>query len=179
MRLILLSAILLLSAFVAQAAPQATEEKFYQIDILVFARDRAVTTDEQFPQPRDTNTSETIEPVELPQSKLAGAAAELAKDGGVRVLAHRTWTQGSEEKKTAKPARIHTDVLDGTVQFYVSRFLHADVNLQLRDAAMPEQAYRIVERRRVKSQEIHYFDHPHFGVLLLVTPIKTQPELKR
>lgn len=178
MRLILLSVILLFSPLSVSTAP-AAEEKFYQVDVLVFARDDSAADNEQFPPPRELPFAETIEPGESPESRLAGAAAELSRSGRMRVLAQRSWIQGTEEKKTAKPARIRTDVLDGTVQFYVSRFLHVEVNMQLRDRALPDTAYRIEERRRIKSQEINYFDHPRFGVLLQVTPIKSQAEIRR
>lgn len=33
-------------------------------------------------------------------------------------------------------------------------------------------AYRIDESRRIRSNEIHYFDHPKFGVLVKVSPVE-------
>lgn len=179
---VILFIVLSLLAGLVQAAPPGTpEEKLYQIDVLVFARDEPAASDEAFRAPRQVEPGKTIEPIESPDSKLAPAAAELAKGGNLRVLAHKSWTQGAEEKKDATPARIHTTggQLDGTVHFYVSRFLHVDVDLQLLDPLAPGIAYHLTERRRIKSQETHYFDHPRFGLLLQVTPIKAPAGLKR
>lgn len=36
--------------------------------------------------------------------------------------------------------------------------------------------YRLKEARRIKSKEIHYFDHPAFGILLHVTPYELPEE---
>ncbi|MEX0900178.1 MAG: CsiV family protein [Gammaproteobacteria bacterium] len=33
------------------------------------------------------------------------------------------------------------------------------------------EAYRLVEQRRVRTEELHYFDHPKFGVIVNVRPI--------
>lgn len=35
--------------------------------------------------------------------------------------------------------------------------------------------YRLIERRRVRAGKIEYFDHPRFGVLLSITPLKPTP----
>jgi hypothetical protein len=35
--------------------------------------------------------------------------------------------------------------------------------------------YRMKQKRRIRTEEIHYFDHPRFGVIIQVTPI-TLPE---
>ena len=32
------------------------------------------------------------------------------------------------------------------------------------------RGYRIEAERRMRSKEIHYFDHPLIGVLILITP---------
>ncbi len=34
-----------------------------------------------------------------------------------------------------------------------------------------QRGYRLKESRRIKSKELHYFDHPLYGVLLLTTPL--------
>jgi hypothetical protein len=34
--------------------------------------------------------------------------------------------------------------------------------------------YRLMTTRRVTSGELHYFDHPAFGVLMRITPVPVQ-----
>ncbi len=44
-----------------------------------------------------------------------------------------------------------------------------------RQVAADEPAiYRIATSRRMRSREVHYFDHPEFGVLAVITPYKLQ-----
>jgi hypothetical protein len=61
-------------------------------------------------------------------------------------------------------------LLDGTVSLTRSRFLHLAVDLIYvdPDTGVPMQ---LKESRRMRSNELHYLDHPRFGVLVQVTPL--------
>ncbi|MFW6190988.1 MAG: CsiV family protein [Thiohalospira sp.] len=82
-------------------------------------------------------------------------------------------------------------VIDGTLRLVVSRYLHAEVDLLYRDPSpdprtrtyrrpgllVPPGAerqlpagFRLQTSRRMRSGEIHYIDHPRFGILVLVNP---------
>ena len=73
--------------------------------------------------------------------------------------------------------------LDGSLRFYLSRFLILDLNLALREmqsggifSGVSEKnatIYRLNEPRRIKVSETHYFDHPKFGALVRVSPANT------
>ncbi len=80
-------------------------------------------------------------------------------------------------------------VFDGIVRLRKSRFLHLDVDfayfpvsLKQPDLATPEQAakyesvdyVRLTQSRRIKPEEINYFDHPLFGLLIQVSLIETR-----
>ncbi len=114
-------------------------------------------------------------------SELARAAKLLEKDGHYRVLAHLRWQQTAEGKSATKPVRIRgvDPALDGVLRFYLSRFLHVDLELVWRQTAKgdsgltpssPAAAYGIAAHRRIRTKELHYFDHPKFGALLRVAP---------
>ncbi len=171
-----LSIVLALAAAGAHAAP---EEKQYLIEAVVFEQHNASLSEDEAWNPPQPNANlpqaQTPEDGLAPDSKLAPNVANLEKDPNYRVLALRHWTQAGGERNTTKPMRIQAGELDGTIQFYVSRFLHADVDLTLgggTDANGPVR-YALSEQRRLKSLETNYFDHPKFGVLLRVTPVKT------
>jgi hypothetical protein len=71
---------------------------------------------------------------------------------------------------------------------YLSRFLHVNLDLTYRGAAAAASAapstgldeftfaprYELETERNVRSGELHYFDHPAFGVLVKVTPLPAQ-----
>ncbi|MFT3931231.1 MAG: peptidoglycan binding protein CsiV [Spongiibacteraceae bacterium] len=89
--------------------------------------------------------------------------------------------------------------LEGTFTLSVDHFLRADANLWLSRFAtgamispttlpnppgtivnsvadssgfVPTQIVVLQEQRRLRSGELHYFDHPRLGLIVLVTPIK-------
>jgi len=116
-------------------------------------------------------------------SVLSAAAAALENSGRHRVLTHQLWQQSVEAKSASKPVQITgaAGELDGALRFYLSRFLLVDINLSLKETTAAGVAsepgkespvYRLNEHRRVKISEVHYFDHPKFGALVRVTPVK-------
>jgi hypothetical protein len=131
----------------------------------------------------DMNDAVSVGQKPATDSALLTTAVALESSGRHHVLAHLRWQQSAEAKSVSKPVKVaSTDgALDGALRFYLSRFLLLDVNLTLREAAsggMPAgvgqiaPAYRLNEARRVKSSETYYFDHPKFGALVRVSPVK-------
>ena len=72
---------------------------------------------------------------------------------------------------------------------HLTRYLHVtlDVTYQAPASTTPASSsvdgldeivlapeYRLTTTRRVISNELHYFDHPAFGVLVRVTPVLTE-----
>ncbi len=94
--------------------------------------------------------------------------------------------------------------LDGTVMLRRSRFLHLDIDLELRQPVFDEQAmvpvltlspeselteaeppapssfliHTLKQSRQVKSQRMEYFDSPVLGVLAWITPFELEDELE-
>lgn len=76
--------------------------------------------------------------------------------------------------------------IDGTVTVSVSRYLHMALKLRYYnpDVYLAEQIalqrpgekvinlFEMNESRRMRSKEVHVFDHPYFGVIATITPIK-------
>jgi len=115
-------------------------------------------------------------------SVLGRAANKLVKSGRHRLLVHRRWTQQALPKSDTNAFRLRSadQTLDGVARFYlVSRSLLVDLHLALagekltldRPESITGPVFQMLEHRRIKLQEVHYFDHPRFGVLLLVTPL--------
>lgn len=76
-------------------------------------------------------------------------------------------------------------VIDGTVKVTLGKYLHLDTDLLYRIQAEDTNefsifgfrsrdetpdVFRMHESRRMRSGELHYFDHPLFGMLALITP---------
>lgn len=132
------------------------------------------------------------------------AVAAMETNDKYQVLTHKRWVQTADARSSSPVMRITDPAgdLDGTVVFYMSRFLHVDVDLLLKDEsdqkvdmtagvanAKPvagfamsssdattnnqQLVYRIDESRRIRSNQMNYFDHPKFGVLLIITPMES------
>ena len=111
----------------------------------------------------------------------------LEHSGRHSVLFHRAWRQLAYDKAEAVAYPVHSfsengrDSIEGVIKLVRERFLHLDVNLQLMftaagandlysGAPASEPAFELSETRRIKSNILHYFDHPRFGMIARVTP---------
>lgn len=166
----------------AAAAAPTDKDGLYEVEVLVFESRHAPAGDVSTIDAKSAVTIPGLDDAVVPGApatggyKLAGSAARLEKDGQYRVLFHQRWVQPMDVKSGVKARRITGNSrgggteLDGLVKVYLSRYLHADVQLLLKDGpASGGIVHRIDEQRRVKSQEVHYYDHPRFGVLLTVS----------
>lgn len=126
-------------------------------------------------------------------------ASAIAQRRNMRVLTHAAWLQPLEDPTRAKSIFIsggkqfgtHRE-LEGTLAVGVEHFLRADANLWLSrfisggsGETLPPapgidngigaseftatQTVVLQEQRRMRSGELHYFDHPKIGLVMLVT----------
>ncbi len=129
----------------------------------------------------------------LDEDKLSLNAEQrtLARSTGYRVLRHIGWRQVVQDRKQAQdidiPAQPDADAVDveGSVKVAVERYLHLYLDLKLIDPSLAVEAgysgyelpeFRLHQHRRMRSGELHYFDHPKFGVLAVITPVKIEAE---
>ncbi|MDT8321662.1 MAG: CsiV family protein [Xanthomonadales bacterium] len=75
--------------------------------------------------------------------------------------------------------------LDGSVKLRKTRFVHLDLDIELREAifgeareATPEafRVYRLQQSRQIKTGKMSYFDGPVFGLLAYLTSVETETE---
>jgi hypothetical protein len=113
----------------------------------------------------------------------------LRRSAQYRPLAHFAWRQPLVDRNQAATLQLPATgaqaggaYVDGSVRVAVERYLHLYLDLRLHGAApavfqpgtefesqaVPE--FRLKEKRRMRSKELHYFDNPRFGALALITP---------
>jgi len=138
----------------------------------------------------------------LPRSawRLTGLEQRLKRSRNYHPLLHLAWRQPVVDPKRAQ--RLYLELpqgqgsrvgvglttqpkLEGTLSVGVKRYLHLRLDLLLRRLVMGDatgpgaglgphyQPYRLQARRRLRSGELHYIDHPILGVLFLAS--KYQP----
>jgi hypothetical protein len=103
-------------------------------------------------------------------------------------LLHGGWVQEARAERDARPFDLaYLGRLNprGTVRLHLSRFPHVNLDLSYQpDLAVGPSGsfglseiqfaprYRLVEERRIpRNGELHYIDHPAFGVIVIVRPV--------
>ncbi len=74
--------------------------------------------------------------------------------------------------------------LSGMVTLSLSRYLHLYLDLALTGepsaagfGVLPTvDTYRLEQRRRLRSGDLHYFDHPQYGALVRIRPVETEED---
>lgn len=126
-----------------------------------------------------------------PQDALALSvqARRLEASGEFQVLEHFGWHQRVPERNAPQPIYIHlSDELQGYLSVTLGRYLHTAATLWLGfngsqisppfgggDAVPADVKHPYAElrqNRRMRSGELHYFDHPLFGVLVRIDKVK-------
>jgi hypothetical protein len=163
------------STFAPRGAPQAPFEPLAEVDPTAAAQAEALR----------------VRPLRPDELKLGTEYRKLRAISAYEPLVHVGWVQPGLAEANAVPMDLGTlGVLNprGTVRVHLSRFLHItlDLTYQASAATLPSGAqdgldeivlapqYRLTATRSARSNELHYFDHPAFGVLVRVTPVPTQ-----
>jgi len=166
----------------------------YDVELIIFINKYPNDDGEQW----DTPDPDTIKPSGFfPEDHFTELATEfytienlssaLDRSGRYSVLFHRAWRQLAYDKEQAVAYPIHSlaengrDSVEGIIKLVRERFLHLDVDVQLMSAAQGREVlysdspdrqpvFELIETRRIKSNVLHYFDHPRFGMIAKVTP---------
>ena len=110
-------------------------------------------------------------------NRLAGIRQALANSPEHRILQSISWSQSEASYASSPLVKITAQQLLGAIKIYAPNLLFAELNLRYLPGSTPgfgqtsSPSYFIDEKRRLKLNEIHYFDHPNFGVILSVRPI--------
>jgi hypothetical protein len=197
--LVLIVSVLITPAVIAEADEQARQ---YDIELLIFRNLVENDAGEVWPldysdwfeesvageQP-DTLTQAAVTWLPKSQFRLSAQRNALARSAPYRPITHLAWRQVVPGRQRAQalelPGGEHNPdraYVDGVVRVAVERYLHLDLDLRLHLPATAAQAtspeygvpeIRLRQQRRMRSKELHYIDHPRFGVIALITPYET------
>lgn len=181
--------ILAIAALAAALPATAQEPTSYRVELIVFQRLKDVGTPEISIAP-DVYSDEQIDasapdPLSaagetqglgeavagnMPTSQaeiitLSDTAAKLARSAGYRVIHQAAWIQPGLARNVAVAVPVSGTTVSGESRLYRQRYLHLGLDLQFAD----EQ--KLTEWRRMRSNEVHYYDHPLFGAIAVVVPV--------
>ena len=113
---------------------------------------------------------------------LDDAYQHLRRLDAYKPLLHFGWTQATYPDQKLEPLPLSAFVtppagLEGSLNLYLSRFLHLAVELKLEkpgsgSADQYPVFYTISEDRIFRNGDLRYFDHPKFGVLAKITRLE-------
>ncbi len=144
-------------------------------------------------QPTDADRADasaqpdSIRPLNPSQFQLSGTENTLKRNASYQPLAHFGFRLVAGDREAGTPVRIEPIVdaasgLTGTVTLERGRFLHLAVDLTFTTSnplptLLPPNtppalvAFQMHQDRRMRPFERHYFDHPAFGVIAIITPV--------
>lgn len=127
------------------------------------------------------------------QLQLNKAVEKIIKSSDHDVLLHVGWHQPGLSLQKTMPIWIRSGEilgqtvdgkpmyeLEGKITIALARYLHTYADLILHRRTLSDDddltdihqinSYNLQEHRRMRSQKLHYLDHPQFGLLVLITP---------
>lgn len=190
---------------IAGTAPvQAVQPGSYDVEVVIFSYRYPSDNGEQWPAEAFPGTplagiSNSSEVRELPVGayRLNGISNGLRQSSNYSVLFHRAWRQPAlgdasavDLPVSARAANGRSSV-QGSIRLIRERFLHLDANLQMLPStatvnpvttpaiSASTPVYSLSEKRRIKSNVLHYFDNPRFGMIAMVTPYYSPEESRQ
>jgi len=124
-------------------------------------------------------------------------ARSLKRNSAYKILKHIAWRQIIHNKKSAQAIRLSGGQafdgegkweLDGTLTLTKTRFFNLQSNLVLHvpyqevanltgesglfNTSSHLESFRLIQSRRLKENELHYIDHPLYGMLVKIIPVE-------
>lgn len=143
--------------------------KDYMVEVLVFKNNNHSTATEshKYVAPRaGKSASDTwvLEP-----TLLLDEATRINNSPNYTLLHHYSWGQAALPYQKSANYRVIEQDINGWIKIYASQLLFANIDLDY-------LGYRLNEKRRLKLNERHFFDHPKFGLLIQVSRLLPTPK---
>lgn len=152
----------------------------FQIELLVFSQNGS--SREVF-QSQNDHVQWPVAVAELSdftgaEKVLGGYFAGLLSGTGYQSLVHAAWIQNIEADTDGTPVRIQdaNGSLKGWISLRRGQTLQLTADFEMtpiaaNDFSATVSSFRLKESRAIKFNEIHYFDHPKFGIITKVSPL--------
>ena len=172
-------------------AQGATNPRVYTVEVIVFRNLSGTGGTEDWTakpvargpeKPEAPVTGRFVQSIPAAQFQLNSVAQKLQNTSNYQPIAHFAWQQttsswGSRAGFTVAKLAGTVPGLSGIFYLESGDYLHLGMSLNYQTsnppaalAASPGTVFSLSESRRVKWDELNYYDHPAFGVIALVTP---------
>jgi len=93
---------------------------------------------------------------------LANSAKKIANSPDYQLISHQSWGQKSASYGSSAAKTFTQTGLNGFIKIYAKQLLLTEITLNF-------QGHLLKEKRRLKLNDVHYFDNAGFGVLMRVS----------
>jgi len=131
----------------------------YHVEVIVFKQSYTVPGSHS---PSFTDTPSYAKTWPVNTAYLNSHAAKLRSSGRYEVISHTAWGQASAPYNQSAAKRFSAGGIGGFIKVFARQLLVADLKLNF-------EGHNLTERRRLKLNEVHYFDNEGFGVLMRVS----------
>lgn len=161
----------------------------YQIEFVVFeqpqqtAIEQAPTYVDEYEYYTKARQGHPLEYVS-PRKHQLGQTVYALKKGNYRLIQHAAWQQALPLGERSSLLRIiagHPLLIreqqsghefDGVMTFKQMRgYIHTTIDCLFQQESHQETIFRLKQSARLKPNEVEYFDHPRFGIMVKVIPV--------
>ncbi|MFT5612200.1 MAG: hypothetical protein ACI9LU_002710 [Polaribacter sp.] len=143
--------------------------KDYKVEVLIFEnlQEQIALESYQYQEIEDLSSSAELWPIA--PSMLLDEVERLDVSEDYQLLYYYSWGQESLPVSESGAMNVLEAFMRGWVKIYAGHLLFINLDLDY-------NGYRLTEKRRIKLDEKHFFDHPKFGVLLQVSRLEPEEE---
>ncbi|GHA16945.1 hypothetical protein GCM10008090_28280 [Arenicella chitinivorans] len=147
--------------------PATTWSKDYKVEVLIFENNNPASATERHdyvaPEAMRSNSATwQIEP-----DMLVSDATAIDKASEYSLKHHLAWGQEALPYRSSATYTVLENDTKGYIKVYADDLLFVNLDLDYK-------GFRMEEKRRLKLNEKHFFDHPKFGVLLRVSRLEAR-----
>ena len=154
------------------AACSATNFAFakdYKVEVLIFENLQQQTALESYQYQQIEDISSKAELWSIEPSMLLNEVERLKASEDYQLLYYYSWAQQSLPVSESAAMNVLEEFMHGWIKIYAGHLLFINLDLDYK-------GYRLTEKRRIKLNEKHFFDHPKFGVLIQVSRHEAEEE---
>ena len=171
----------------------------YALEVLIFARPESVQSiTEVFPESQSSAPQSfdlllalnsgfrNLTPLPNSSRILKNSALRIQTQMNGQILFHKRWIHPLTANQSDNPwfqisgASLNGFKLNGFLRWSIDRFIEVDADLrvtregkrQTPEGESVDEVYALREFRKMSSKDIHYLDHPAFGVIIATEMIE-------
>lgn len=176
----------------------------YQVEVLIFETKDKNALNEEWPlspgEPSLTHTIDLDSPsaniAKIPEKDLTLQDAKRRLQKNYRIIAHQGWMQPIVDKKRAQKIHLfggkiynHSSFgedeheMDGFIRLSNNRHFYVETDLIFKKPTLLNsdeqpyshlQAFRLKQTLPIKLNQVHYIDHPLYGIIIVVRSSSTK-----